>query len=74
MNDSDPTKHIHVVLHGLQGEALGGVVYASPMPPFGATLSDADVANIIDYERSSWGNHGAPISAEQVAAQRAKSQ
>jgi cytochrome c oxidase cbb3-type subunit 2 len=74
VNDSDPTKHIHVVLHGLQGEAVGGVVYASPMPPFGATLSDADVANIIDYERSSWGNHGAPISAEQVAAQRAKSQ
>ena len=28
--------------------------------------------NIINYERSSWGNHGAPVTAEQVAAERAK--
>ncbi len=42
------------------------------MPPFGAALSDADVANIVDYERSSWGNHGAPVTAERVAAERAK--
>ena len=60
------------MLHGLQGANVGGVVYSSPMPPFGATLSDADIANIINYERSSWGNHGAPVTAEQVAAERAK--
>ena len=72
VNDSDPTLHIHVVLHGLQGANVGGIVYASPMPPFGTTLSDADVASIINYERSSWGNHGAPVTLEQVAAERAK--
>ena len=72
VNDPDPTLHIHVVLHGLQGANVGGVVYASPMPPFGTTLSDADVANIINYERSSWGNHGARVTVEQVAAERAK--
>jgi cytochrome c oxidase cbb3-type subunit II len=71
VNDPDPTQHIHVVLHGLQGAKVGGIVYPSPMPPFGTILSDADVANIIGYERSSWGNHGAPVTAEQVAAQRA---
>ena len=71
VNDADPTQHIHVVLHGLQGANVGGTVYSSPMPPFGTTLSDADIANIINYERSSWGNHGAPITAKQVAAQRA---
>jgi cytochrome c oxidase cbb3-type subunit II len=70
VNDADPTQHIHVVLHGLQGANIGGTVYSSPMPPFGTTLSDADVANIINYERSSWGNHGAPITAKQVATQR----
>ena len=73
VNDADPTHHIHVVLHGLQGANVGGTVYSSPMPPFGTTLSDADVANIINYERGSWGNHGAPITAAQVAAERAKS-
>jgi cytochrome c oxidase cbb3-type subunit II len=71
VNDADPTQHIHVVLHGLQGANVGGTVYSSPMPPFGTTLSDADIANIINYERRSWGNHGAPITAAQVAAQRA---
>jgi cytochrome c oxidase cbb3-type subunit 2 len=72
VNDSDPTQHIHVVLHGLQGAKVDSVVYPSPMPPFGTTLSDAEVASIVNYERSSWGNHGAPVTGQQVAAQRAK--
>ena len=72
VNDADPTRHIDAVLKGLQGARVGGVVYSSPMPPFGAALSDADVAAIIDYERSSWGNHGSPVTAQQVAAERAK--
>ena len=73
VNDADPTKHIHTILHGLQGANVGGIVYPSPMPPFATTLSDADIAAIINYERSSWGNHGAPVTNEQVAAERAKS-
>lgn len=72
VNDADPTTHIRVVLHGLQGSKIGGVVYSSPMPPFGNTLSDADIANIIDYERSAWSNRGTPVTAVQVAAERAK--
>jgi cytochrome c oxidase cbb3-type subunit II len=74
VNDADPTQHIRVVLYGLQGANVGGVVYSSPMPPFGTTLSDADVATLLNYERSSWGNQGAAVTAEQVAAQRAKGQ
>jgi cytochrome c oxidase cbb3-type subunit 2 len=72
VNDADPTAQLRAVLHGLQGAKVGGVVYSSPMPPFGQTLSDADIANIVDYERSSWGNHGALVTAQQVAAERAK--
>lgn len=72
VNDADATTHIRVILHGLQGANVGGVVYASPMPPFADTLDDADVANIINYERSAWDNHGAPVTAQQVAAERAK--
>jgi cytochrome c oxidase cbb3-type subunit 2 len=41
------------------------------MPPFAGVLSDAEIADIIDYERSSWGNHGKPVNAAQVAAERA---
>jgi hypothetical protein len=28
------------------------------------------IAGIIDYERRSWGNHGKPVTAAQVAAER----
>ncbi len=72
VNDADATTHIKVVLHGLQGSNVGGIVYSSPMPPFGNILSDTDIANIIDYERRSWGNHGVPVTAQQVAAERAR--
>jgi mono/diheme cytochrome c family protein len=68
----DATKHIRVVLDGLQGGKVGGVVYASAMPAFAAGLKDAEIADIIDYERSSWGNHGKPVIAAQVAAERAR--
>jgi cytochrome c oxidase cbb3-type subunit 2 len=73
VNKDDATKHIHVMLDGMQGAKAGGVVYASAMPPFAAVLSDADIADIVDYERSSWGNHGKPVTAAQVAAERANS-
>jgi mono/diheme cytochrome c family protein len=69
----DATKHIQVVLDGLQGAKAGGILYASPMPPFGSILNDADLADIIDYERSSWGNHGKLVTSAQIAAQRGHS-
>jgi cytochrome c oxidase cbb3-type subunit 2 len=72
VNNDDPATHIRAVLHGLQGAQVGGVAYSSPMPAFGGTLSDTDIANIIDYERSAWGNHGRLVTVEQVAAERAK--
>jgi mono/diheme cytochrome c family protein len=72
VNKDDAAKHIQVVLNGMQGARAGGVVYASAMPPFAGVLSDAEIADIIDYERSSWGNHGTPVNAAQVAAERAQ--
>jgi cytochrome c oxidase cbb3-type subunit 2 len=72
VNGAGPKAHIHVVLYGLQGASVGGVAYSSPMPAFGKALSDTDVANIINYERSSWGNQGKPVTAAQVAAERTR--
>jgi cytochrome c oxidase cbb3-type subunit II len=72
VDKDDATKHIQVVLQGLHDAKVSGVVYGSAMPPFAAMLSDAEIADIIDYERSSWGNHGKPVDATQVAAERAK--
>jgi cytochrome c oxidase subunit II len=51
------------IQHALKGKNL--------MPPF-AHLSDADLAAAISYERTSWGNKGGAVTAEQVKAQRGK--
>jgi len=64
-------RNTRVVLDGMEGGRAGGVVYASTMPPFAGMLGDAEIVDIIDYERSSWGNHGNPVTAAQVAAERA---
>jgi nitrite reductase (NO-forming) len=68
--DPDPAKQIDVILYGLHGEEVGGVTYSTAMPPFGASLNDANIADIINHERSSWGNKGKPVTAEQVHAAR----
>jgi len=72
VDNPDPTLHIHTVLQGAHGVTIGGVEYTSVMPPFAGQLSDEDIANIVNYERSSWGNHAKPVTSTQVAALRAK--
>ncbi|CAM5404874.1 c-type cytochrome [Rhodanobacter lindaniclasticus] len=69
--NADPTKQLDVILHGLHGEPIDGVSYPSPMPPFAATLNDADIADIANHERISWDNKGKPVvTADQVKAVR----
>lgn len=61
---ADPAMHVKVVLHGLKGVPIKGTAYSSQMPAF-TQLSDADIAAIIDHERTSWGN-SAPIITPDV--------
>ncbi|MEK6422473.1 MAG: cytochrome c [Burkholderia gladioli] len=67
---ADPTSLIHVVL---EGAALNGTHTAPStftMPPFGWRLSDQEVADVATFVRTSWGNSGSPVTAEQVAKLR----
>jgi mono/diheme cytochrome c family protein len=66
----DPTEHIRTVLNGKGGALIGGMNYASPMPAFKRILNDADVAAIVNHERTSWGNAAPTVSASQVAKLR----
>jgi mono/diheme cytochrome c family protein len=66
---ADPAQHITVVLHGLHGKAINGTSYSSVMPPF-PQLSNADIAAIIDHERTSWGNHAPTITPDEVQKAR----
>lgn len=69
---TDPAEHIATVLHGAQGKPINGVTYAAQMPAFASQLSDRQIADIIDHERTSWGNHSPTVTAADVAAVRAK--
>ena len=42
------------------------------MPAFKDDLNDADLAGIISYVRTSWGNKAKPVTAAEVAAIRTK--
>lgn len=69
---ADPTEQIHIILTGLHGKTIGNIAYPGQMPNFAATLHDAEIAAIINYERTSWGNNAPLATAAQVAAERAK--
>lgn len=66
----DATEHTLTILNGLEGKLIDGVAYAAPMPPFGAALTDEEVAAVINHERSSWDNSAPLTTPEAVSAVR----
>lgn len=67
----EPSVPIAIILHGLQGEVeVKGQKYNNVMAPW-ASLSDAQIAAILTYERSSWGNAASAVTAAEVATVRA---
>ncbi len=66
VNNPDASTHIRIVIEGYNNLPDYG-----PMPPFGDQLSDEEIAAIINYERTSWGNEGKTITPEDVKAVRA---
>jgi mono/diheme cytochrome c family protein len=72
VNATDPAEHITTMLRGLSGKAISGQKYAVEMPPFADKLSDQQIADIIDHERTSWGNQGPLVTPAEIAKLRAK--
>jgi mono/diheme cytochrome c family protein/heme/copper-type cytochrome/quinol oxidase subunit 4 len=70
------TYMIHTVLYGLQGEiVVDGTTYNGIMTPWGALMNDEQIAAVLNYVLTSWGNEDlledfTPITAEEVAAER----
>lgn len=68
----DPERAIQIVLHGMEGPVeVRGKGYNLVMPPQGAVLPDEQIAAILTYVRSSWGNGGGEVTKEAVAKARA---
>ena len=61
-------KVIGIVLNGLNdGVEIDGETYSNPMPPFGTALKDQDIADVLTYVRSHFGNQASSISVTQVS-------
>lgn len=65
----DPKKVIGIVKNGLNGKIeVKGHSYNGMMPAWGQQLSDGDIAAVVTYVRSSWGNKAGAVTADQVKA------
>ena len=61
-----------IPLAGLNGSMqVGGKGWNMAMAPMGAALSDADLAAVLTYIRSAWGNQAGEVNADNVKTNRA---
>ncbi len=62
---------IRMVLNGGFPPGTAGNPMPYGMPPFAQTLSDDEVAAVVTYIRSAWGNHGNVVTARRANELRA---
>ena len=68
---ADTANLILTVLNGRSGPIqVNGKTYSGTMPAWKDQLSNDDIAAVLTYIRSAWSNHGAAVSAAQIAAAR----
>jgi mono/diheme cytochrome c family protein len=72
VNAAGPNRIEHIVLNGLTGNInVKGQAWNQTMPPWRDNFSDKEIAAILTYVRSSFGNHAPPVSPETVTKARA---
>jgi mono/diheme cytochrome c family protein len=67
---SDPASLVNIILYGPDAPKEISTGQWETMKPFAETMTDAEVAAVSNYIRSSWGNTGRPVQASDVAKQR----
>jgi len=66
----DKSKVINVLINGLHGKIqIKGSTYNGQMPAWKGTLTNSDIANVITYIRSAWGNKASAVTTADVAKQ-----
>lgn len=61
---------INITLNGAQRVVAAGIPDAYRMPALREQLSDQDIAEVLTYVRSTWGNHGSAVEAKDVGKLR----
>ena len=74
VNVNKPDRIIRMVLHGFTGPiTINGTPFTSPaplMPPQGSALNDEQIAGVLTYVRSNFGNKASAVTPAQVKAIR----
>jgi len=70
LQTSDATSSIKIVLSGGAIPSTLTAPSAFTMAPYAGLLSDADIADVVSFIQTSWGNQGGAATASQVAALR----
>ena len=70
LQSEDPTSLIHIVLKGGTLPATHTAPSTFTMPGFAWRLSDQEVADVVSFIATSWGNKGATVQASDVMALR----
>lgn len=66
---NNPTSLLHITLTGWETAETAAHPRVYTMPGF-ARLADQEIAEILSFVRSSWGNEGTPVTAAQVKKMR----
>lgn len=72
LQSADATSLIHIVLDGSTLPATATAPSTFSMPGFAWRLSDQQVAEVVNFIRSSWGNQAGTVDAGQVKALRSQ--
>ena len=72
LQSDDPTSLIHIVLKGGTLPATHTAPSTFTMPGFDWRLSDQEVADVVNFIRTSWGNKGADVKPGDVKGLRNK--
>ncbi len=70
LQSDDPTSLIHIVLKGGTLPATHTAPSTFTMPAFDWRLSDQEVADVVNFIRTSWGNKGGDVTEKDVKALR----
>jgi mono/diheme cytochrome c family protein len=61
---------INATLNGSPRVVANGIPDSYRMPPFREQLSDQEIANVLSFVRSSWGNRGGAVTPDEVKTLR----
>lgn len=66
-NLADKNKMVKIILQGMRGKSVvKGITYETEMVPI--SMTDKEVADVVNYIRNSWGNKAPYIKVSDVVA------